>query len=72
MPMVLQKIKKKLLTPEEKKINALVAAKEHRARLKSKGYRALQVWVPGDLYEDVRKIVKEMVTEFEKPIEAPE
>lgn len=70
--MELKKIKKKLLTADEKKINALVAAKEHRARLKAKGYRALQVWVPGDIYLDVRNVVKEMVTEFEKPETEPE
>lgn len=63
---MVEKFKKQLLTPEQRKVNAQIACREHRERMKSAGYKAMQFWVPDSLREDVRAVVREMVEEFEK------
>lgn len=61
----LEKVKRPTLTPRERRINALFACKKHRENLRKKGYKAMQFWVPQELKETIREMVKETITEYE-------
>lgn len=61
----IKKTSRPKLTKEQRHSNAVIASREHRARMKAKGYRPLQVFVPNEIRDEVRILIGEMVTEHE-------
>jgi len=62
----LKRIKKRNLAPDERRINMIVGSREFRARKKAQGYHVYQCWVPDQIREDVKAVVKDMVKEWEE------
>lgn len=62
----LERVKKTKLSPKERQINMIVAAREFRARKKGRGYKIYQCWLPNEIRQDVKAVVKDMVNDWEE------
>lgn len=54
-----------VLTDEQRRVNGKFASWRYRERVKAKGYRAIQFWLPDALRGTVRDMVKEVLEAYE-------